>query len=198
MVHNSSWNQDWLILSFVPSYTAQSSKIKLSFLALKMENDKKIYTKSCAAMNMHNSPIIDVLSWYWILFHKAAYACHLALSFGPQFCRASRLLLLGCFWIYQSLASLSEQLWLSIRCPQDRSLEPQVGSQPLLPTSPPRCVQFCPSCKSSQEVLVYMGGRLTTCGDSSYRDAICVYVAHTLCRYFGPSSSCNNHFPTLL
>lgn len=43
-------------------YGTQSSKIKLSFLALKIENEKKIYTKSCAAMNMHNSPIIDALS----------------------------------------------------------------------------------------------------------------------------------------
>lgn len=141
-------------------YGTQSSKIKLSFLALKIENEKKIYTKRCAAMSMHNSPIIDVLSWYRILSHKTAYTCGYALSFGPQFCRASRLLLLGCFfWIQQPLASLSEQLWLSIRCPQDRSLEPHLGSQPLLPTSPPRCVQVCLSCKSSQEVVVYTGGR---------------------------------------
>lgn len=146
-------------------YGTQSSKTKLSFLALKIENEKKIYTKSCVAMNMHNSPIIDVLSWYRILFHKAAYACRSALSFGPQFCRASRLLLLGCFRISQPLASLSKQLLLSIRHPQDRSLEPHLGSQPLLPTSPPRCGQVCLSCKSSQEVVVYTGGMVNyMCG----------------------------------
>lgn len=46
---------------------------------------------------------------------------------------------------------------MTIRYPQGRSLEPHLESQPLLPTSPPRCVQSCPSCRSSQEVVVYTG-----------------------------------------